>query len=67
MSDATSMTLSARQLAHTKNCFERIKQEINNHDGSLGFDQFMEIALHDPSVGYYCYQHEIFGGMLVPH
>ena len=61
MSDATSMTLSATQLAHTKKCFERIKQEITNHDGSLGFDQFMEIALHDPSVGYYCHQHEIFG------
>jgi len=66
MSDAISMTLSATQLAHTKNCFERVKQEINTHDGSLGFDQFMEIVLYDPSVGYYCH-HELIWHRHVPN
>ena len=61
MSDAATMMLSESQEAHTKKCFERVKQEINNHNDSIGFDKYMEIVLHDPSVGYYNYRHEIFG------
>ncbi len=61
MSNATSMTLSTSRQALTNSCFKRVREEINNHNGSLGFDQYMEIVLHDPLEGYYRYKHEIFG------
>ena len=61
MSKTILEAFTATQLRHTENCAKRVRQEINNHGGSIGFDQFMQIVLHDPLVGYYSQQHEIFG------
>lgn len=61
MSNAITGTLSTAQLMHTQNCVERVKKEIKSHHGYIGFDQYMQIVLHDPSIGYYNYRHQIFG------
>ena len=61
MSNISSIELSAAQQAHTKKCTERVEQEIQQQGGSLGFDQYMQLVLHDPFVGYYHSQQQIFG------
>lgn len=61
MSNTYSIQLTASQQAHTENCAERVRQEIQIQSGSLGFDQYMQLVLHDPSVGYYHSQQQIFG------
>ena len=62
MSSTYSIELTAAQQAHTENCAERVRQEIQIQAGSLGFDQYMQLVLHDPFVGYYHSQQKIFGG-----
>ena len=61
MSNISSIELSAAQQAHTKKCTERVEQEIQQQGGSLGFDQYMQLVLHDPFVGYSHSQQQIFG------
>ena len=60
MPNSNSYALSEAQLYATQQCSQRIKKTINNK-GEIGFDEFMQIALHDPKVGYYQRQDEIFG------
>ncbi|MYB89939.1 MAG: SAM-dependent methyltransferase [Proteobacteria bacterium] len=57
----TFSKLSAEQRLHTENCMERLGQEINAQGGSIGFDRYMQLVLHDPAVGYYHTQQPIFG------
>lgn len=38
-----------------------ISREIEKQGDCIGFDQYMRLALHDPSVGYYHHKQRIFG------
>ena len=57
----TFSELTAEQRQHTANCMERLGQEIETQGGSIGFDRYMQLVLHDPAVGYYHTQQHIFG------
>ena len=52
--------LNKAQRLATQKCSQRIKQAINEK-GEIGFDEYMQIALHDPEVGYYHQATKIFG------
>ena len=58
--DLCSNTLSLAQQDITRRCEEKIHQAILQK-GSIGFDEYMQLALHDAEVGYYCQEDEIFG------
>jgi SAM-dependent MidA family methyltransferase len=45
--------LSAAESEHSRGLLERIRAEIDSHDGWIGFDRFMEMALYEPGLGYY--------------
>ena len=60
MSDLNSNSLSEAQQYATQQCAQQIKETIDKK-GEIGFDEYMQIALHDPKVGYYQRQDEIFG------
>ena len=60
MYDSKTYVLSEAQQFATQQCSQRIKESIDKK-GEIGFDEFMHIALHDPKVGYYQRQDEIFG------
>ena len=53
--------LTAEQRQHTENCRQRLGQEIQAQGGSISFDQYMQLVLHDPAVGYYHTQQPVFG------
>ncbi len=55
----SGLTVAQRQ--HTENCSKRLGQEIQAQGGSIGFDQYMQLVLHDPAVGYYHTQQPVFG------
>lgn len=59
-SNSNSHLLSQAQQLTTQCCATRIKEFINEK-GEIGFDEYMQLALHDPEVGYYCQQDELFG------
>ncbi len=61
MSNSSVIELTAAQQAHTHACAERVRHEIKQQGGSIGFDQYMQLVLHDPAVGYYHGQQKIFG------
>ena len=61
MPQLNSNGLTSIQQTLTDNCTARIKQEIEHSNGSIGFDHYMQLALHDPAVGYYHNQENIFG------
>jgi len=52
--------LSEAQQSTTQRCSKRIKALIHE-TGAIGFDEFMQIALHDADCGYYHREEEIFG------
>jgi SAM-dependent MidA family methyltransferase len=52
--------LTEAQQRVTQRCAARIKEAISKN-GDIGFDEYMQLALHDTEVGYYCQQEEIFG------
>ncbi len=52
--------LSPEQKLITQKCAARIHQLIKEK-GEISFDEYMQMALHDPEVGYYCQQDNIFG------
>ena len=60
MSGPNIHALSEAQLFATQQCSQRIKETIDKK-GEIGFDEYMQIALHDPKVGFYQRQDEIFG------
>lgn len=45
--------LSAAESEHSRSLLERIRAEIESHDGWISFDRFMEMALYEPGLGYY--------------
>ncbi|QMU62145.1 MAG: SAM-dependent methyltransferase [Gammaproteobacteria bacterium] len=55
-----SNMLTADQQLVTQRCMTRI-QAVISEKGEIGFDEYMQLALHDSEVGYYCQQDEIFG------
>ncbi|MCZ6566046.1 MAG: SAM-dependent methyltransferase [Gammaproteobacteria bacterium] len=61
MSDLNDIELTAAQHARTHACAERVRYEIKQQGGSIGFDQYMQLVLNDPAVGYYHGQQKIFG------
>ena len=60
LSGSKSQLLSQAQQDVTQQCVTRIQQVIGEK-GAIGFDEYMQLALHDSKVGYYCQQNEIFG------
>jgi SAM-dependent MidA family methyltransferase len=60
MSASNSKLLSPAQQLATHACTARIHQAIQGK-GEIGFDEYMQLALHDPKVGYYHQKDEIFG------
>jgi SAM-dependent MidA family methyltransferase len=58
--DPRSNTLSLVQQDITRRCEEKVHQAILQK-GAIGFDEYMQLALHDSEVGYYCQGDEIFG------
>ena len=61
MPRSTLFELTAAQQRHTEKCRERIKQKIRSQGGSIGFDQYMQLALHDRATGYYHSPYPVFG------
>ncbi len=59
-SDSRIIELSEAQQGATQKCAQRIKHAIQSK-GEIGFDEYMQIALHDPEVGYYQQPNKIFG------
>jgi len=59
-SDSSSEVLSQAQQQASQKCTNQIRQVIKEK-GQIGFDEYMQIALHDAQVGYYCQKDEIFG------
>ncbi len=53
--------LSPQLLAQSGAASERIRVEIGKNGGVISFARYMELALYDPAVGYYCQDHAIFG------
>jgi SAM-dependent MidA family methyltransferase len=40
-------------IEHSKKVCTRIQKEIIEQQGSISFNQFMELALYEPGLGYY--------------
>ena len=57
----TFSELTAEQQQYTETCRERLAQDIQAQGGSIGFDQYMQLVLHDHAVGYYHTQQPVFG------
>ena len=54
MSTPTSLPpLSPEQAAHSARLVDRIRDEIDAHQGWISFERFMELALYEPGLGYY--------------
>ncbi len=62
MSNITSIMLTDVQSAATERCAQCIKDIIIKQGGNIGFDEYMQLALHDETVGYYHSKAEIFAG-----
>jgi SAM-dependent MidA family methyltransferase len=45
--------LSAEEREHSDRLIERIRREIEAHQGWISFERFMEMALYEPGLGYY--------------
>ena len=61
MSDLNTIALTQAQQSATDQCARRIREEITRQNGSIGFDEYMQLALHDSAVGYYHSEAQIFG------
>src|SRR5512138_776943 len=54
MSVPTSLPpLTPDQAAHSACLVDRIRDEIDAHQGWISFERFMELALYEPGLGYY--------------
>ncbi len=60
MSKVMPQSPSEAQLSISQGCSQKIKELIQKQD-TIGFDEYMQIALYDPEFGYYQGQSEIFG------
>ncbi|MCY4420623.1 MAG: SAM-dependent methyltransferase [Gammaproteobacteria bacterium] len=61
MTRSTFLELTAEQQQHAEHCTKCIAREIRERGGSIGFDEYMQLILHDHSVGYYHTQQPVFG------
>ena len=61
MSKTKSIVLTDTQQAATEVCTQRVRETIEKQAGSIGFDEYMQLALHDEEVGYYHSDAQIFG------
>ena len=61
MSNTNSIVLNDAQQAATDQCLQRIRDAIKSQKGNIGFDEYMQLALHDAAVGYYHSEVQIFG------
>ena len=52
----------APALEHSERLVQGIRREIERHDGHIGFDRFMQMALYEPGLGYYSAGSRKFGG-----
>ncbi len=52
--------LSANNLKKSQSLINRLIQSVQK-SGSIGFDEFLNLALYDSENGYYCHKHAIFG------
>ena len=44
--------LSADEVAHSPRLVDRIRDEIDAHDGWISFERYMQMALYEPGLGY---------------
>ena len=61
MSKTKSIVLTDTQQAATEVCTQRVRETIQKQAGSIGFDEYMQLALHDEEVGYYHSDAQMFG------
>ena len=54
--------LTPQEVAHSEALLARIRREIDEHEGWIGFARFMEMALYEPGLGYYSAGAAKFGG-----
>lgn len=45
--------LTADEIAHSERLIERIRDEIERCGGWISFEQYMQMALYEPGLGYY--------------
>lgn len=53
--------LSAAEIAHSDTLCELIKKEISLSNSWISFDRYMQLALYEPSLGYYASGSQKFG------
>ena len=51
-------------LVHTRACTDMLRAEIAGAGGWLSFEQFMQLALYTPGLGYYAASARKFGAWL---
>ena len=44
--------LTPDEIAHSSRLVQRIRDEIDAHQGWISFERFMEMALYEPGLGY---------------
>lgn len=63
MDEVTGLPVpDATALEHSERLAQSIRREIEQHDGHIGFDRYMEMALYEPGLGYYSAGSGKFGG-----
>ncbi|HEX9140326.1 MAG TPA: SAM-dependent methyltransferase [Steroidobacteraceae bacterium] len=50
---SSPLALSADEQAHTDRVLQRVSDAIAAHDGWLPFDEYMNLVLYEPGLGYY--------------
>ena len=50
---SSPLALSADEQAHTARVLQRVRDAIAAHDGWLPFDEYMNLVLYAPGLGYY--------------
>jgi len=45
--------LTPAEIDHSERLVQRIRDEIDAHNGWISFERFMEMALYEPGLGYY--------------
>src|SRR5690606_14677245 len=45
--------LSPEEAEHSRRLVDRIRDEIDAHQGWISFERYMEMALYEPGLGYY--------------
>lgn len=51
--DSPLPTLTDDETAHSLRVVDRIRDEIDRHNGWITFERYMELALYEPGLGYY--------------